>query len=143
MRKREPSRPDEVFLSHSDLDRKFAASFVTVLKRHGIKVWYSPRHIAGADEWYGKIGAALNRCDWFVVILSPNSVVSRWVRRELVFALTHERYDGRVVPVLYKDVDYLTPFWSLGDTQVIDFTRKREDGYRELLKVWGVGYRAK
>ena len=68
--------PNEVFLSHSDVDRPFAASLVEVLRRHGVPVWYSPTDILGAQQWHDEIGAALRRCDWFVLILSPNSVNS-------------------------------------------------------------------
>lgn len=41
----------------------------------------SKEHIGGAQEWHDEIGAALDRCDWFPVVLSPQSVASRWVKR--------------------------------------------------------------
>ena len=63
--------PKELFLSHSDKDRAFAAALAKVLGRHGIKVWYSRAHLAGSAEWFDEIGKALDRCDWFLIVLSP------------------------------------------------------------------------
>jgi hypothetical protein len=141
--------PKEVFISHSDLDGKFVSALAGVLQRHNVPVWYSKTSVGGED-WYDQIGAALNRCDWFVLVVSPNSAKSDWVKREFVFALTKKRFSNKIVPILYlpadhkKKFDYKkTQFWSLVGMQFKDFTGKRIDGYRALLKVWGIGYKPK
>ncbi len=77
--------PKEVFLSHSSLDKTFATSIAEVIRRHGVPVWYSHTNIVGAQQWHDEIGAALQRCDWFTLILSQNSVESVWVKRELLY----------------------------------------------------------
>src|SRR5215470_4182222 len=79
--------PKEVFLSFSSLDVGFAGELVAILRRHGIPVWYSSTDLIGAQQWHDKIGEALRRCDWFLIVLSPNSLQSHWVKRELYFAL--------------------------------------------------------
>jgi hypothetical protein len=135
--------PKEVFLSHSDQDRKFATALAKVLERHGIKVWYSRTHLAGSAEWFDEIGKALNRCNWFLIVLSPHSLKSNWVKYELVSALTNKRYEGRIVSVLYKPCKWKKRYWALASFQLKDFTKKLADGYRELLKVWGVAYKSK
>jgi hypothetical protein len=68
--------PNEVFLSHASQDHEFVTVLAEVLRRHGIPVWYSRTDIIGSKVWHDEIGAALNRCDWFVVVLSPASIVS-------------------------------------------------------------------
>ncbi len=85
----------------------------------------------------------MSRCNWFVVILTPNSVKSDWVKHELMFALNDKRYKGRIVPLLYKPCMYQKLSWTLPAAQMIDFTKKLADGYRALLKVWGMGYKSK
>jgi hypothetical protein len=45
-------RPREVFLSHSALDRPFAAGVADVLRRHAVPVWYSETNILGAQQWH-------------------------------------------------------------------------------------------
>jgi hypothetical protein len=74
--------PAEVFLSHSSADRLFADAVAAVMRRHGVPVWYSQTDILGAQQWHDEIGAALRRCDWFALVLSPHSVESMWVKRE-------------------------------------------------------------
>ena len=133
----------EVFLSHSDKDRQFAASLAKVLRRHSIPVWYSRSNLAGAQQWHDEIGAALKSCTWFVVVMSPNSIKSDWVKHELMFALNNKRYKARIVPLLLKTCKYTKLSWTLSAFQTIDFTGKPADGYRSLLKVWGIGYKAK
>ena len=68
--------PNEVFLSHASADRAFVASLADVLRRHGVPVWYSDVNIRGAKQWHDEIGAALRRCDWMVLALSPVAVAS-------------------------------------------------------------------
>ena len=134
--------PQEIFLSHSDHDRQFVQELVAVLRRHGLPVWYSRTNIRGAQQWHDEIGAALHRCDWFVLVLSPSAVESIWVKRELLFSLRENRFDNKIVPLLYQDCDYERLSWTLPDFQMIDFTQAFEQGCRDLLRVWGVGYQA-
>lgn len=127
--------PKEVFLSHLSRDRQFATALAEELRRYGVPVWYSQTNILGAQEWHDEIGAALHRCDWFVLILSPNSVKSTWVKNELLFSLNHSRSKNSIVPVLYKNCKYEKLSWTLANFQIIDFRQSLTDGYRELLRV--------
>ena len=134
--------PEEVFLSHSDNDREFVPHLANVVRDHGIPSWYSRTDILGAQQWHDEIGRALNRCDWFVVILSPNAVESRWVKRELLFALDQSHFGERIIPLLYRDCDYKKLSWTLSIFQMVDFTKNSNDGFRDLFRIWGIGYRA-
>lgn len=134
--------PQEVFLSHSSLDAAFATSVCEALRRHGVSVWYSEANIVGAQQWHDEIGAALKRCDWFLVALSPNAVDSMWVRRELVYALRQAKFKERIVPLLHRPRDFESLSWVLPSLQVVDFQRSFDDGCRSLLRIWGIGYKA-
>ena len=92
--------PLEVFLSHSSVDRTFVKKLAHTLRCHGVPVWYSETNKRGAQVWHDEIGGALRRCDWMVLILSPDAVDSKWVKRELVFSLQQDRLDGRIVPII-------------------------------------------
>lgn len=104
-------------------------------------VWYSRTNILGAQQWHDEIGEALRRCDWFAVILSPQSVESEWVRHELMYAFRHDHFKDRIVPILYLPCDLEKLSWALPDFQLVDFTRGYEEGCRDLLRVWGLGYK--
>jgi hypothetical protein len=69
-------RPAEAFLSHASADRQFASELAEILRRHGLPVWYSETDIRGAQQWHDEIGAALGRCDWFLLVLTPAAVES-------------------------------------------------------------------
>jgi hypothetical protein len=134
--------PKEVFVSHASEDRRFVDRLARVLGHNGIPYWYSHRNLIGAQQWHDEIGAALERCDWFAVVLSPAAVKSVWVKRELLFALREARYLDRIVPVVAKACDHKKLSWTLDGIQRVDFTNAFEDACRELLRVWNVEYKA-
>ena len=131
-----------VFLSHSSRDQRFVKRLAAVLRAHGIDVWYSEKHIVGAEQWHDEIGRALNRSTWFAVILSPAAVRSTWVKRELLFALEQRTYATRIIPILYRSCNHRTLSWTLSAFQFIDFTKSESRGFSELLRIWRVRYDA-
>jgi hypothetical protein len=92
--------------------------------------------IVGARQWHDEIGAALERCDWFALVLSPSSVRSEWVKHELLYALGEARYRRRIVPILYRPCQITRLSWTLHSFQHVDFTKGFELGYAALLRVW-------
>lgn len=103
-----------------------------------MRVWYAPRRLHPAQKWHSEIGRALARCDWFVLILSKNSVKSEWVERELVYALSHDQYNGHIIPLLKQHCNYEKLSWTLGGFQFVDFTNRFAEGRRKLLRTWGI-----
>lgn len=134
--------PKEVFLSYSSVDREFAEKIVELLRCHGVPVWHAPSNIRGGQDWHDEIGDALERCDWFVILLSPDSMRSKWVRRELFFALREDQYDNCIVPLVIRVGNYRKFAWALSSYQLVDFTEDFEKGCRALLRIWGIGYQA-
>jgi len=134
--------PSEVFLSHASQDAAMAARIVDVIRDHGIPAFFSPHNIFGAQQWHDEIGDALARCDWFLLLLSPDAVQSKWVKRELLYALRNDRYNGRIVPLICRDCNSEALSWTLADFQMVSFAGDFNDGCRELLRIWGVGLRA-
>jgi hypothetical protein len=134
--------PDELFISHSSADHAFVGELAATLRRHGVPVWFSGTNILGAQQWHDAIGAALHRCDWFAIVLSPRAVESMWVTRELHFALQQESLNGRIVPLLIEPCDTARLSWVLSSLQIIDFSREPSKAYRQLLRIWGLGYQS-
>ena len=73
---------------------------------------------------------------------SPNSLKSKWVRRELIFALDEDRYDNSIVPVVIDAGIYRKLSWPFHSYQLVDLTKDFEKGCRALLRIWGIGYQA-
>jgi hypothetical protein len=132
--------PAELFLSHSSVDRGFAEELAEVFERHHVPYWFSRRNLRGAQQWHDEIGKALDRCDWFALILSPAAVSSKWVKREVLFVLEENRYENRIVPILHQPCDTKRLSWTLSSFQFVDFVGKSfDDGCRELLRIWSLG----
>ena len=110
------------------------------LTRHGVPVFFSPENIMGAQQWQNEILSALKRCDWFVVILSPNAINSMWVKREVAYALQDRRYEDRIIPLKFIDCALESLQW-LTLFQMINFGGDFRSGCRELLRIWGIGLR--
>ena len=134
---------NKVFLSHSAKDRKFVVRLAGVLEHSGMPYWYSASHILGAKQWHDEIGRALARCNWFLVVLTPDSVRSLWVKRELLFALNEERYHERIIPLLYKKCNPSQLSWTLPEYEFVDFTDDFEAGCRQLSRIWKIEIKPK
>ena len=102
--------------------------------------FFSKKNLRGAQEWHDELGGALKRCDWFLLVLSPESVRSTWVKRELVYALQEHRLEARVIPVLYKTCDADKLSWTLPAFQRVDFRKDFHQACHELFAVWKLDY---
>ncbi len=116
-----------------------ATAFARTLRAHGLPVWFSLTSILGAQQWHDEIGAALHRCDWFLLLLSPHALDSAWVKREYLFALNSGRFDKRITPIVISDCDPLQLSWTLDVIQRLDSRAGFADCCRSMLRVWGVG----
>jgi hypothetical protein len=130
----------KVFLSHASTDRAFVLRLVKILKQNQVSFWYSETDIQGAKQWHDEIGRALTKCNWFLLVLTPNSIHSPWVKRELLFALEQKRYNEKIIPLLYKRCRFAKLSWTLSGFQVVDFTADFDNGCRQLLRIWGIDY---
>lgn len=118
-----------------------ASRIAAILRDHGVPVWYSETNLLGAQQWHDEIGEALARCDWFAILLSPQATQSKWVKRELLYALRSPRFGNRIVPINYRACDSSRLSWTLDDFQAVHFTRDFNEGCRSLLRTWGLGFR--
>jgi TIR domain len=138
-----PRAKRRVFIAHSSRDRRFVGRVARILDQHKISYRYSATHIVGAKQWHDEIGHALTHCNWFLVVLTPDAVRSKWVKRELVFALSEDRYSNRIVPLVCKPCNYSRLSWALRTLEMVDFTDSFETGCERLLRVWRLRYRPK
>jgi hypothetical protein len=120
---RSARREPGVFLSHTSKDNDFAARLGNALAEHGVRVWIDEAEIKIGDSLLAKIAEGVEAMDYLAVILSPKSVASAWVQKEVMMAMTQE-IQGRhvaVLPVLYRKC--AVPLF-LQDKVYADFTRQ-------------------
>lgn len=89
----------KIFLSHAHEDKEYARSLADELRHYGADVWLDEEELALGDSLAARIEAAIRDSDLFLVLVSPSSQRSPWLRHELDFALKTE-HRTRVVPVL-------------------------------------------
>jgi adenylate cyclase len=87
----------DIFVSYARKDKQRVAPLVAALESQGWSVWWDPE-ITPGQEFDSQIAAALDAAKAVVVVWTPNSVDSRWVRGE-----AREAADRRVlVPVRFE-----------------------------------------
>ena len=120
----------QVFISYSRTDMEFVQRLAMDLENAGFDVWWDLTDIQGSDVWEKKIEEGLRNCEHFIVVLSPASLESRWVRREYLSA---DNAGIKIIPLKLKPYDE-TPL-TLRDIQPVDaIGRRYEDILTDVLK---------
>lgn len=122
----------KIFLSHSSLDKSFVDRLATDLESLNIGVWYDKWEIKVGDSLIDKITQGIDKNDYLAVILSENSINSKWVKREINAAFMKEMDTKKIVilPVLLRNCKI--PI-LLSDKKYANFTKEYEVGFGELL----------
>lgn len=77
-----------VFISYSHKDIQEMREVAAVLWRNGVRFWYDDGLHSG-DDWNYSIATHLKNCSVCLLLLSPNSASSDYVKNELNFAMNH------------------------------------------------------
>lgn len=126
-----------VFISHSSLDYELVErEIISPLRAHGVETWYSTDNIKSASEWERQIREGLKESDWFLIALSPRSVSSEWVGREVHWAFLKRK--ERIIPVMLETCEPDELHLGLLPLQFIDFRNDVAKAQDKLLAVWGL-----
>lgn len=133
-----------VFLCHNVKDKPFVRKLARDLGNHGVKVWLDEAEIKVGDSLIEKIRSGLDKVDYVAAILSPNSIESPWVQKEIDVAMNQE-INGKkikVLPVMYQKCDL--PGLLLGKFYA-DFSAESryEDAFEKLVHSIGVVFNKK
>lgn len=90
----------KVFLSYSHKDGELATQIAEELKKFEFDVWSAETEILPGDNWAEKVSDALKDSDAMVVLLTPESLASKVVQREIQYALGDNSYNHRLIPVV-------------------------------------------
>lgn len=125
-----------IFLSHNSEDKPFVRELKARLETHGVKdVWLDEAEIMVGDSLTKKIEEGLKKTKYIGIVLSPRSVKSHWVERELEIAINRElsTRETVVLPLLYEKCD-LPSF--LSGRLYADFTSASgyDEGVAKLLR---------
>jgi len=91
----------QVFFSYSRKDSDFVDKLIAELESQGIDIWVDRGDILAGEAWRNSIVEAIINCPVFVIVLSPNSISSENVTKELTLAEQHKK---RILPLVIKEV---------------------------------------
>src|SRR6266853_6779550 len=96
-----------VFISYSHKDEEWKdrlMSHLGVLSEQGLLSFWEDRQIGAGEDWYEKIQGAMNAASVAILLISANSLTSKFILREEVSRLLQRRdKEGlRIVPVIVK-----------------------------------------
>jgi hypothetical protein len=132
--KRKPRKKrGKIFISHSSKDKDFVVRLSNDLKNAGYQIWYSGWEIKVGDSIVKRINEGLAESSHLAVILSPNSVTSKWVQQELNSVLMEQLSKQNIIilPILYQQCEI--PL-LLRDILYADMSTSYEIGLEQLLQ---------
>ena len=138
------------FISYSSKDQEFADRLFADLQNEGVRCWFAPHHVQGGKKLHEQIDAAIRLHERLLLILSPESISSEWVKTEIAKARRREvRENRRVLFPIRLNISYQElQGWECFDADrgkdsareireyyIPDFTQwKNHDRYQEEFK---------
>jgi TIR domain-containing protein len=105
-----------IYISYSRRDIDFARKLAGDLEEAGFDVWWDVADLQGGTDWTRVIQAAIESSQYLIVVLSPSSVASEWVRNEYTQALSLRK---TIIPIMLQRSS--VPF-ALNTINFLDFT---------------------
>ncbi len=98
-----------IFISHATKDDAFVAQLRQLLESFALTVWADSPNLRGGNKLAPAINQAIEHARQTIVVISPNTVNSPWVRKEISYALEVERQkhgEGyRVIPLMLPGIE--------------------------------------
>jgi hypothetical protein len=121
-----------LFVSYSHNDNKFASRLVDDLRQLGCRVWIDEKDMEVGDSIPKSVEKGIRKSRFFLVIMSSESVKSKWVPLELMEA---KRRGKTILPLSLDDAAAAFLKTLLPGTIYIDFASiGYEDGRNLIIK---------
>ena len=124
------------FISHSTKDREFASRLHIDLQANGVRCWFAPHDVQGGKKLHEQIDEAIRVYDRLLLILSPSSMNSEWVKTEISKARKKELRERRRVLFPVR----LCSFEALCDWECFDADAGK-DSAREIREYFIPNFR--
>jgi hypothetical protein len=121
----------EIFISYASVDRPVARRLADALEARGWSVWWDHSNLHGGQHFDRMIEDAIATAR-AVVVWSPHSTKSDWVRAEAAQALEENklvpvRIDGAVLPLRFRNIHTIDLASWTGETDAEPFDRLVKD----------------
>ncbi len=121
-----------LFICHASEDKIFVEKLVQKLDSVALHAWYDKREVFVGESIVEEINDALAEMQYFIVVLSPQSIKKPWLKRELNSTLMRKLSKEHVVilPVLIEKCKIPA---LISDLKYADFTNSFKNGFNELI----------
>jgi hypothetical protein len=122
----------DIFISYSRHDQEFVTRLASDLNAHVAFVWFDRSTIQPGQKWHDEIMEGIRDCKAFILILSPDSMESQYVREEVNKAL---ELGKTIFPILYRPATWTGEFESIvRDIQTLDLrSGSYTDNFQKLV----------
>lgn len=123
----------KVYINYSKYDKKLVDIIVKRLTEDGHTVFYENLNIKSGDNWFRKINEEIKSFDAIILILSRDTINSKFALREIESIIFSDIYrkSTRIIPIT---VDKSLPPSYLMKYQAIDLSRDINYGLEKLSK---------
>ena len=104
----EPIQFYSCFISYSTKNQDFAERLHSKMRDMGLRVWFAPEDVQGGKKLHEQIDEAIRVYDKLLLVLSPESMNSEWVRTEIRKARKAEIKEGKRKLFPIRLVDFNT-----------------------------------
>lgn len=122
----------DIFISYSRRDQEFVTRLASDLNAQVAGVWFDQSTIQAGQKWHDEIMEGIQECKAFILVLSPDSMESRYVREEVNQAL---ELGKTIFPVIYRPAKWTGEFESLvSEVQTLDLrSGSYADNFQKLV----------
>jgi len=122
----------EIFISYSRRDQEFVTRLASELNAQVAGVWFDQSTIQAGQKWHNEIMDGIRECKAFILVLSPDSMESRYVQEEVNKAL---ELGKTIFPVIYRPAKWTGEFESLvHEVQTLDLrSGSYTDNFQRLV----------
>jgi WD40 repeat protein len=126
---------NRVFISYSRKNQRVAERLARDLGDAGLDVWIDLSQIHGGELWREEIFKGIDRADFVIACISPDSLLSQWCEREILTA----REQGKpICPIMIEEalaqVQASSTLAWLADVQFVNFIDRYEEAFPQLLE---------
>ncbi len=126
----------DVFLAYARPDADIMTRFNDYLIQRGVTTWIDTKDVKKDIKFEEALELGIQEADNVIFFISPSSMTSPFLQRELELSLTYKK---RIIPVLIQETDYKTMLDEVKQLTYIDFSKLGDADYeRGLGRVYDI-----
>lgn len=132
----------KVFISHASEDKeRFVLEFGEKLRNKGVDAWVDEWEVKPGDSLIDKIfEEGINKADYFIIVLSENSINKKWVREELnVATIRRIEENTTIIPLIIDNsVEIPAALKHIVWVPIKDLSNYDEDLEKIVMTIFGM-----